>query len=85
MWALPKEIVIIMWMCKRWQVYTCKIFNLFENQFLNRLAMVWDPVDCQNTIGVFEVKEENSEKVRIVRFDQFYSPWTMHSQLLSIF
>ena len=47
--------------------------------------MVWDQVDCQNTIGVFEVKEENSEKVRIVRFDQSYLPWTMHSQLLSIF
>ena len=47
--------------------------------------MVWDQVDCQNIIGVFEVKEENSEKVRIVRFDQSYSPWTMHSQLLSIF
>ena len=47
--------------------------------------MVWDQVDCQNIIGVFEVKEENSEKVCIVRFDQFYSPWTMHSQLLSIF
>ena len=41
--------------------------------------MVWDQVDCQNIIGVFEVKEENSEKVRIVRFDQSYSPWTMHS------
>ena len=67
------------------QVYTCKIFNLFENQFLNSLAMVWDQVDCQDKIGVFEVKEENSEKVRIVRFDQSYSPWTMHSQLLSIF
>ena len=39
------------------QVYTCKIFNLFENQFLNSLAMVWDQVDCQDTIGVFEVKE----------------------------
>ena len=39
------------------QVYTCKIFNLFENQFLNSLAMVWDQGDCQDTIGVFEVKE----------------------------
>ena len=47
--------------------------------------MVWDQVDCQNTSGVFEVKEENSEKVHIIRFDQSYSPWTMHSQLLSIF
>ena len=36
------------------QVYTCKIFNLFENQFLN------------NEIVVFEVKEENSERVRII-------------------
>ena len=51
------------------QVYTCKIFNLFENQFLNSFAMVWDQVDCQDTIGVFKVKEENSERVRIVRFD----------------
>ena len=31
--------------------------------------MVWDQVDCQDTIGVFEVKEENSERVCIVRFD----------------
>ena len=23
--------------------------------------MAWDQVDCQDTIGVFEVKEENSE------------------------
>ena len=36
------------------QVYTCKIFNLFENQFLN------------SEIVVFEVKEENSERVRII-------------------
>ena len=55
------------------QVYTCKIFDLFENQFLNSLAMVWDQVDCQDTIGVFEVKEENSEKVHIVRFDHLNS------------
>ena len=55
------------------QVYTYKIFNLFENQFLNSLAMVWDQVDCQDTIGVFEVKEENSERVRIVRFDHLNS------------
>ncbi|KAK4592468.1 hypothetical protein RGQ29_016852 [Quercus rubra] len=55
------------------QVYTCKIFNLFENQFLNSLAMVWDQVDCQDKIGVFEVKEENSERVCIVRFDNFNS------------
>ena len=39
------------------QLFTCKIFNLFENQFLNSLAIVWDQVDCQDTIGVFEVKE----------------------------
>uniref|UniRef100_A0A7N2KUU4 FAR1 domain-containing protein n=1 Tax=Quercus lobata TaxID=97700 RepID=A0A7N2KUU4_QUELO len=45
------------------QVYTYKIFNLFENQFLNSLAMIWDQLNCQDTIGVFEVKEENSEKV----------------------
>ncbi|KAL0009517.1 hypothetical protein SO802_011019 [Lithocarpus litseifolius] len=51
------------------QFYTCKIFNLFENKFLNSLAMVWDQVDCQDTTNVFEVKEENSERVRIVRFD----------------
>ena len=36
------------------QVYTCKIFNSFENQFLN------------SEIVVFEVKEENSERVRII-------------------
>ncbi|KAK9994676.1 hypothetical protein SO802_024379 [Lithocarpus litseifolius] len=32
-----------------------------------------DQVDCQDTIGVFEVKEENSERVRIVRFDHLNS------------
>ena len=31
--------------------------------------MAWDQVDCQDKIGVFKVKEENSERVRIVRFD----------------
>ena len=35
--------------------------------------MVWDQVDCQGTIGVFEVKKENSERVRIVRFDHLNS------------
>ena len=27
------------------QVYTYKIINLFENQFLNSLEMIWDQVD----------------------------------------
>ena len=35
--------------------------------------MVWDQVDCQDTIGVFEVKEENSEKAHIVWFDHLNS------------
>ena len=35
--------------------------------------MDWDQVDCQDTIGVFEIKEENSERVRIVRFDHLNS------------
>ncbi|XP_028076470.1 uncharacterized protein LOC114278595 [Camellia sinensis] len=51
------------------QVYTCKIFKLFENEFLNSLAMVEKQVDCQDTIDVFELKEENSERVHIVHFD----------------
>ena len=55
------------------QVYTCKIFKLFENQFPNSLAMVWDQVDCRDTIGIFEVKEENSERVRIIWFDNLNS------------
>ena len=52
------------------QVYTCKIFKLFENKFLNSLAMVWKQVDCQDTIDIFEVKEENSERVHIVQFNR---------------
>ena len=31
--------------------------------------MVWDQVDCRDTIGIFEVKEENSERVCIIWFD----------------
>ena len=55
------------------QVYTCKIFKLFEYEFLNSLAIEWKQVDCQDTIDVFEVKEEDSERVRIVHFDHFNS------------
>ena len=51
------------------QVYTCKIFKLFENEFLNSLVMVWKHVDCHDTVDVFKLKEENSERVRIVHFD----------------
>ena len=54
------------------QVYTCKIFKLFEYEFLNSLAIEWKQVDCQDTIDVFEVKED-SERVRIVLFDHFNS------------
>ena len=53
------------------QVYTCKIFKLFEYEFLNSLAIKWKQVDCQDTIDVFEVKEEDSERVRIIHFDNF--------------
>ena len=53
------------------QVYTCKIFKLFEYEFLNSLAIEWKQVDCQDTIDVFEVKEEDSERVRIIHFDYF--------------
>ena len=31
--------------------------------------MMWKQVDCQDTIDIFEVKEENSEKVCIVQFN----------------
>ncbi|XP_030940024.1 protein FAR1-RELATED SEQUENCE 5-like [Quercus lobata] len=55
------------------QVYTCKIFRLFEYEFLNSLVIEWKQVDCQYTIDVFEVKEEDSERVRIVHFDHFNS------------
>ena len=55
------------------QVYTCKIFKLFEYEFLNSLAIEWKQVDCQDTIDVFEVKREDSERVRIVHFDHFNS------------
>ena len=55
------------------QVYTCKIFLLFENEYLNSLAIEWKRVDCQDTIDVFEVKEKDSERVRIVHFDYFNS------------
>ena len=55
------------------QVYTCKIFLLFENEYLNSLAIEWKHVDCQDTIDVFDVKEEDSERVRIVHFDHFNS------------
>ena len=51
------------------QVYTCKIIRLFEYEFLNSLAIEWKQVDCQDTIDVFEVKEEDSERVRIVHFE----------------
>ena len=55
------------------QVYTCKIIRLFEYEFLNSLAIEWKQVDCQDTIDVFEVKEEDSERGRIVHFDHFNS------------
>ena len=55
------------------QVYTCKIFRLFEYKFLNSLTTEWKQVDCQDTIDVFEVKEEDSERVRIALFDYFNS------------
>lgn len=51
------------------QVYTCKIFKLFENEFLNSRVIVWKRVDCRDIVDVFELKEENSESVRIVHFD----------------
>ncbi|KAK4596452.1 hypothetical protein RGQ29_014476 [Quercus rubra] len=47
--------------------------RLFEYEFLNSLAIEWKQVDCQETIDVFEVKEEDSERVRIVHFDNFNS------------
>ena len=55
------------------QFYTCKIFKLFEYEFLNSLAIEWKQVDCQDTIDNFEVKEEDSERVRIIHFDNFNS------------
>ena len=55
------------------QFYTCKIFRLFEYEFLNSLAIEWKQVDCQDTIDNFEVKEEDSERVRIIHFDNFNS------------
>ena len=55
------------------QVYTCKIFKLFEYEFLNSLAIKWKQVDCQYTIDIFEVKEEDSERVCIALFDYFNS------------
>ena len=39
------------------QVYTCKIFKLFDYEFLNSLTIEWKQVDCQETIDIFEVKE----------------------------
>ena len=39
------------------QVYTCKIFRLFDYEFLNSLAIGWKQVDCQETIDIFKVKE----------------------------
>ena len=55
------------------QVYTCKIFRLFEYEFLNSLTIEWKQVDCQHTIDIFEVKEEDSERVCIALFDYFNS------------
>ena len=39
------------------QVYTCKIFKLFDYEFLNSLTIECKQVDCQETIDIFEVKE----------------------------
>lgn len=55
------------------QGYACKIFRLFDYEFLYSLAIEWKQVDCQDTINVFEVKEEDSERVHIVHFDHFNS------------
>ena len=54
------------------QVYTYKMFKIFEKKkkkkkVLNSLAMAWEQVACQNTLDVFEVKEETSERVHNVQ------------------
>ena len=48
------------------QIYTDKMFKIFEGEFLNSLAMVWEQDGCQDTLEVFEVKEENSESSNLI-------------------
>ena len=38
-----------------------------KKEILNSLAMAWEQVACQNTLDVFEVKEETSERVHNVQ------------------
>ncbi|XP_004301801.1 PREDICTED: uncharacterized protein LOC101303817 [Fragaria vesca subsp. vesca] len=50
-------------------VYTRKIFNLFESEFIASLAVKIEEVGCDGTLRKFELNEEGHKRVYIVQFD----------------
>nr|XP_011463237.1 PREDICTED: protein FAR1-RELATED SEQUENCE 9-like isoform X2 [Fragaria vesca subsp. vesca] len=50
-------------------VYTRKIFNLFESEFIASLAVKMEEVGCDGTLRKFELNEEGHKRVYIVQFD----------------
>jgi hypothetical protein len=51
------------------KVYTYKLYKLFEIEFINSLAMTWEETSNDGQVLVFQIKEENYERVRTIRFN----------------
>jgi SWIM zinc finger len=51
------------------KVYTYKLYKLFKIEFINSLAMTWEETSNDGHVLVFQIKEENYERVRTVRFN----------------
>ncbi|XP_050368937.1 protein FAR1-RELATED SEQUENCE 3-like [Argentina anserina] len=50
-------------------VYTRKIYNLFESEFIASLAVKWEEVGSDGTVQKFELNEEGHKRVYTVQFN----------------
>ncbi|KAF2296696.1 hypothetical protein GH714_001308 [Hevea brasiliensis] len=53
------------------KIYTCKMYMLFEKEFLHSLATLWREVTNDGLFCTYEVKEEANERVHMVHFNIF--------------
>jgi hypothetical protein len=54
-------------------VYTRKIYNLFENEFISSLAVKMHEVESEGTLHTFELNEEEHKRVYVVQFNSITS------------
>ncbi|KAK9901822.1 hypothetical protein M0R45_001938 [Rubus argutus] len=62
-------------------VYTRKIYNLFENEFISSLAVKMHEVENNGTLHIFELNEEEHKRVYVIPAQYILKRWTKDAKI----